>query len=317
MAQPDYDWELDSGLNADVSCVSLGSYCAVASALNHLKLRTAAYPFDWNRTTIEGVIHFLSTRFADFLHFWSVKDFEGGLDTGGKAYCGAHHSIWHENLASGDGTSKYERRIARFYENGAPKMLFVRSLNSSAELGSAATLLRVLQGLFPKSHVYLLVIVCCQPAARSFAAQGTNGRLLVHCTPQWSLDGLLYVPPIRAAYERAATLAGEGGAGYEVRPLHEILWFAQPYWGGHPQQVPFSPQLLPPMPRFLPPPPRPALAGQAEQRAAQPAAVAVAAVATAAAMLPAAATAAMLPAVAARQLAAQHGGGAIAGAQQR
>eukprot|EP00428_Durinskia_dybowskii_P003939 CAMPEP_0170286936 /NCGR_PEP_ID=MMETSP0116_2-20130129/43521_1 /TAXON_ID=400756 /ORGANISM="Durinskia baltica, Strain CSIRO CS-38" /LENGTH=231 /DNA_ID=CAMNT_0010538345 /DNA_START=85 /DNA_END=776 /DNA_ORIENTATION=- len=212
MAAPDYDWEMDVSLKGAVSCVSLGSYCAVASALNLLKLRAAAYPFDWNRTSLEGVIHFLENRFADFLQFLSVKDFEGGKDTGGKAYCGAYHSIWHENLATEDGTEKYRRRIDRFYENAAPRILFIRCMNSSSELSSAYSLLSVLQKLFNGSQVYVLLIAACQPAWQSFAVDGTGGRLLIHCTPQWSIDGMLYTDPIRAAYTHAAS-QGPGGVG--------------------------------------------------------------------------------------------------------
>jgi len=228
-----------------VSCISLGSYCAVAAALNHLKLRSAAFPFDWNRTTMEGVIHFLETGFSDFLNFLSVKDFPGGKQTGGKAYCGAHHSVWHEDLATEDGTLKYERRITRFYQNTAQKLLFIRAMNSSTELMSSQALLRVLQGLFPQSQVYLLLIAVCQPSTQSMVVEGTSGRLLVHCTPQWSVDGLLYTAPIRAAYEHAAqAMNDEVAAKYGSQPMHEVLQCVQPYFGGRPQQVPFSPQML-------------------------------------------------------------------------
>jgi len=250
MTAPDYDWEMDSSLKAAVSCVSLGSYCAVAACLNHLKLRTAAYPFDWNRTTIEGVIHFLQTGFVDFLSFLSVKDFPGGKNTGGKAYCGAHHSVWHEDLAAEDGTAKYRRRISRFFQNAAPRKLFIRCLNASVELSNAAALLQVLQRLFPGSKVHLLLIVVCQSEAKSFIVDGTEGQLLVHLTPHWSGDGILYADAVRAAYAHAGTVGAggdepaDGAFHFATRSLEEVLRCVQPYFGGPPQQVPFMPQLL-------------------------------------------------------------------------
>mmetsp|Transcript_20202 Transcript_20202/g.57795 ORF Transcript_20202/g.57795 Transcript_20202/m.57795 type:complete len:424 (+) Transcript_20202:86-1357(+) len=260
MAAPDYDWEMDASLKAAVSCVSLGSYCAVAAALNHLKLRTAAYPFDWNRTTLEGVIHFLENRFSDFLSFLSVKDFPGGKHTGGKAYCGVHHSVWHEDLATEEGNEKYRRRISRFYENVAPRILFIRCMNASSELGNAHTLLAVLQRLFAGSQVYVLLIAVCQQTTQSFLMEGTAGRLLVHCTPQWSVDGTLYTGPIRAAYTHAAASsqmlgldvpeprAADGRPFFAPKSFADVMQAVHPYFGGMPQQVPFSPQ-----PLYIPP----------------------------------------------------------------
>eukprot|EP00405_Crypthecodinium_cohnii_P042493 CAMPEP_0206557908 /NCGR_PEP_ID=MMETSP0325_2-20121206/19423_1 /ASSEMBLY_ACC=CAM_ASM_000347 /TAXON_ID=2866 /ORGANISM="Crypthecodinium cohnii, Strain Seligo" /LENGTH=505 /DNA_ID=CAMNT_0054058997 /DNA_START=146 /DNA_END=1663 /DNA_ORIENTATION=+ len=230
---PDYDWETNGsskgsptsttdgsssslGANNSVSCVSLGSYCAVASCLTHLKLREAAFPFDWNRTTIQGVVHFLKSRFSDFLQFFLVKDFVGGKDTGGKAYCGVHHSVWHENLGSGDGQAKYQRRIERLYENKAERLLFIRSLNSSDELAAAQELLSTLESIFPKSRVYLLLIVTCQRESRQYFVSGLNRRLIVHFLPGWSIDGLAFSEAILSAHRHASCDGGCSDSGNNV-----------------------------------------------------------------------------------------------------
>ena len=46
--------------------VSLGCFCAVAHALQALGLKKATYPFDWNRSPVEGVIQCLQRDFEGF-----------------------------------------------------------------------------------------------------------------------------------------------------------------------------------------------------------------------------------------------------------
>jgi len=242
---PDYDWETDGATKpAGLSCVSLGCSCAVAACLSHLKLRDAAYPFDWNRTTIEGVIHFLRTGFADFLQFLYSQAFPGGKATGGTSYHGAHHSIWHEDMATHDGTEKYQRRISRFFLNAASRLLFIRVLNAHTEVANALQLLQILQVLFARSEVFLLLIVVCQPAVGSFVVDGTRGRLLVHCIAQWPHDVLVYQDAILFGHRQAsaADLWPLDPSVRLTRSCEEILAFLLPFFGGPPQQVPFNPQ---------------------------------------------------------------------------
>merc|ERR1719284_1436349 len=64
--------------------VSLGCYCGVARALQAVGLKQFAYPFDWVRTPIEGIIQCLDTCFADFMTYTICRD-EGKK---GKLYTG-------------------------------------------------------------------------------------------------------------------------------------------------------------------------------------------------------------------------------------
>mmetsp|Transcript_66164 Transcript_66164/g.115302 ORF Transcript_66164/g.115302 Transcript_66164/m.115302 type:complete len:434 (+) Transcript_66164:66-1367(+) len=208
----DYDWEHSGAqmVTPTVSCVSLGCWCGVAAALNHLKLRDAAFPFDWNRQSMKGILHFCSTNFADFLHLPEVKPFPESKSSGGKMWQGAHHSVWHEDLSVADGIEKYARRIGRFLQNPARTLLFIRALNSNTEVVEGENLLRVLSALFPKSRVYLLLIADCQLEARRFAVDSTDGRLLVHCIDHSKLGTVeyggtypVYHEAIRLAYKHA------------------------------------------------------------------------------------------------------------------
>jgi len=265
---PDYDWEMDDTGQVPVSCVSLGCSCAVAACLSYLKLREAAYPFDWNRTTIEGVIHFLRTGFADFLQFFWVQAFPGGKATGGTSYHGAHHSVWHEDMYTGDGAAKYHRRIKRFFQNTAARVLFIRILNTHAEVANAKQLLEVLQALFSRSEVFLLLIAVCQPAVKSFIVEGTGGHLLVHSIEVWPHDVLVYKDAILFGHRHASAVDGApvDPSVRFVRSCEDMFAMLMPFFGGAPQQVPFCPRPLH-MPMFLgqewqtlacqPPPPPP------------------------------------------------------------
>eukprot|EP00913_Durusdinium_trenchii_P016959 g15944.t1 len=49
--------------------ISLGCYCAPSYAMQLLNLRKNSYPFDWTRSSLEGVLHCMDMRFEDFLTY--------------------------------------------------------------------------------------------------------------------------------------------------------------------------------------------------------------------------------------------------------
>mmetsp|Transcript_102841 Transcript_102841/g.187759 ORF Transcript_102841/g.187759 Transcript_102841/m.187759 type:complete len:371 (-) Transcript_102841:171-1283(-) len=255
----DYNWEHRGPPGAEeetpfISCVSLGCYCGVALSLNSMGLRDAAFPFDWNRTSMEGVIHFLRTGFRDFFQFSEVRCFPESKSSGGKMFRGEHHSIWHEDCTTVEGTTKYERRICRLLQNSARKLLFIRCLNSNIEVIEGKRLLDVLKSLFPLSDVYVLLIADCQPRDDTFFIKGTEGRLIVHCVHQGRLGTVdygagypVYNYAIAFAYECA--IRDEVEADFHkfdrVRTCTELLSILAPFFGGAPQHIPFSPSTLP------------------------------------------------------------------------
>mmetsp|Transcript_146873 Transcript_146873/g.271217 ORF Transcript_146873/g.271217 Transcript_146873/m.271217 type:complete len:409 (-) Transcript_146873:56-1282(-) len=273
----DFDWE-HAGTHAEtpsVSCVSLGCWCGIASCLNALELRDAAYPFDWNRTTMQGVIHFLQTGFVDFLNFSAVKDYEGSRSSGGKTFMGRHHSVWHEDCRTAEGTGKYQRRFSRFLQNSAQRILFIRALNTHTEVLEGEQLLKVLKCLFPHSEVYLLLIADCQPAEKMFFVDGTDDHLLVSCidecelgTPDYGGTCPVYHDAVRFAYRYANSDFEKGdNVPFRISGLQSFLerlflqehedevfsetsragscveLFSQlaPFFCGNPQEQPYTP----------------------------------------------------------------------------
>lgn len=252
---PNYNFSFheDEGMEPeDMSCISLGCHCGTASCLNHLKLRTAAYPFDWNRTTLEGVIHFLRTGFADFLTLTCAV--LSHANTGGKVFSGMHHSVWHEDLYTEDGMLKYHRRIKRFFGMTAPVLLFIRVVNIATEIVLAETLLELLDGLFAHSKVFLLLIVDCQQVAQSFFIGGTEGRLLVYAITTKFVKTLADMQHA-LIYEEAILFGSRWARSPErkralelcmatEKSCEDLMAELQPFFGGPPQQVPFTPFYL-------------------------------------------------------------------------
>ena len=81
----------DEGMEPeDMSCISLGCHCGTASCLNHLKLRTAAYPFDWSvQLSVGGVGPFCNP----------IENPRRNLDLNSK---GVRRSILSDNLRNHD-----------------------------------------------------------------------------------------------------------------------------------------------------------------------------------------------------------------------
>lgn len=163
---------------SEYKIVSLGCCCAVNLTLLNMSLRQEAYPFDNIRICIEGVLHFLETRFADFIPYCSTDGRQSKVP-----YQGEYHSFWHDNLDALEDQAKYKRRIDRFLALSSleKKLLFVFACNSSFEVAKGERLLGSLCDLFWDSKVWLLLLVDGQYENRLIEVESTNGRLLVHC----------------------------------------------------------------------------------------------------------------------------------------
>jgi hypothetical protein len=166
-----------AGEFADASeFISLGSYCGVARALQAIGVKRFAYPFDWVRSPIEGIIHCLETSFHDFLSY-SVCRNEGqrGMLYGSSRWGG---SFWHHNPEMPQTREDFTRRIERLYgfrKEDVPvskPRVFVRAVNSTRELDAVVQLHCTLQRLLPKANVYLLVLIDLQGETGTLQLKG-------------------------------------------------------------------------------------------------------------------------------------------------
>uniref|UniRef100_A0A7S0ZUF7 Uncharacterized protein n=2 Tax=Noctiluca scintillans TaxID=2966 RepID=A0A7S0ZUF7_NOCSC len=165
--------------------VSVGCFCAVAHALQSLGLKQYTYPFDWNRSPSDGVMHCLQTNFSDFLDYGFVRD-EGhkGKLFGGTAWGG---SFWHHDLDDKEVRRGLLRRTERLLGYGdvpaTKNRFFVRSANSSREVLQTLQLRDVLRDAYPDASVRLLLLVEGQSKKTAWRIEGDVTDLLMVNVP--------------------------------------------------------------------------------------------------------------------------------------
>ncbi|CAE8656172.1 unnamed protein product, partial [Polarella glacialis] len=109
----DQSWDLSlEAAKSSVRVVSLGCFCGVKFSIQRLGLDTQHLPFDWVRSRIGSLVHFLRTDFEGFFDTLSAPvDVPG---TGGKmAFRSPGHSFWHDDVRELEVREKLGRRIAR------------------------------------------------------------------------------------------------------------------------------------------------------------------------------------------------------------
>ena len=115
--------------------ISLGWACVTAASMGKYGLRDGAYPFDWVRSQLNGVLHFLENDFEDFLC-------REHLSEDGKIFYDRKWGIEfiHDGSIATEGEygnicEKYKRRIQRFRKTVQEgKVLFVRAIMDQAEV---------------------------------------------------------------------------------------------------------------------------------------------------------------------------------------
>jgi len=221
---------LDSGTLAAFvdSCefVSLGCFCAVSTALESLGLRRHAYPFDWVRCPVDGVIHCLEVGFEDFLTFSNSRS-EGEHQVFSAARWGG--SFWHHDPEAAGTRDDFIRRIDRFLGcgevHGSVHRIFVRAVNSTQELRATPQLQESLERVLPNAQVRLLVLIDLQDVQGPIEVAGFRGKVLFYriSGAVWeggvSKDGRDYMQWSSEAYTEAIAYAARYWSTDETPPL--------------------------------------------------------------------------------------------------
>lgn len=140
--------------------ISLGWACVTAASMGKYGLRDGAYPFDWVRSQLNGVLHFLENDFEDFLC-------REHLSEDGKIFYDRKWGIEfiHDGSIAIEGEygnicEKYKRRIQRFRKTVQEgKVLFVRAIMDQAEVcwvKENSEYISKIISKFPKSEIVFL-----------------------------------------------------------------------------------------------------------------------------------------------------------------
>eukprot|EP00971_Amphidinium_carterae_P138211 2738539-Amphidinium_carterae.1 len=246
---------------SNVEFVSLGNYCAVASALQALGMRKYAYPFDWVRSSVNGIIHLLENSFADFFDYdASEMTAEHGVVYKHTPWGG---SFWHHDIKEADVKACFKRRIDRMMGKGevpgnVPRV-FVRTLNSSAEVDSCLDLHKALQKVFSGAKVYLLILLDMQDQSGPLRLPGSSDKILFYRVPLSAaltadLDSRAqgYWPALACAVRH---WAGHQDDVTEVPTLRGVRDMIDSFDGGNAASALYAPRRLPNTPPTPLPPP--------------------------------------------------------------
>lgn len=162
-----------------VMLVSLGSYCGPKLTFQKVGRGAETLPFDWSRTRIEGLLHFLRNDFDGFFDFVTRKPVPG--TTSMIMYRDWYHSFWHDDPTDEGMIERYKRRIIRFGKIDASKepVLFVRVMNSSDEFEKIPELSNEIISRFG-SRACLLAIMNFQKLVNGAATVEGQSNLLFY-----------------------------------------------------------------------------------------------------------------------------------------
>eukprot|EP00930_Biecheleria_cincta_P007644 TRINITY_DN10888_c0_g1_i2.p1 TRINITY_DN10888_c0_g1~~TRINITY_DN10888_c0_g1_i2.p1 ORF type:complete len:624 (-),score=100.01 TRINITY_DN10888_c0_g1_i2:251-2122(-) len=207
-----------------VEFISLGTFCAISTTLQSLGVRKGAYPFDWVRSPLSGVVHLLNSQFEDFLTYTSSRK-----EANYHVFCNTRWggSFWHHDPEAEGTCEEFTRRIERFYGiRGVPtdsSRFFIRALNSTTELSQIRTLLNSLKRCFPNAKNYLLVLIDAQQAADFYQVQECGENTLFFCVNKSVWETQPHIDAnnagVRGVMDRAANAYSEGIA-------KAIMWWS-------------------------------------------------------------------------------------------
>eukprot|EP00929_Paragymnodinium_shiwhaense_P108487 TRINITY_DN74803_c0_g1_i1.p1 TRINITY_DN74803_c0_g1~~TRINITY_DN74803_c0_g1_i1.p1 ORF type:complete len:620 (-),score=87.96 TRINITY_DN74803_c0_g1_i1:350-2209(-) len=165
--------------------VSLGSYCGVRKSVQKIGRDKEALPFDWMRTRIEGILHYLRNDFSGFFDFVTQQQVPM-THPAMVMYRDYYHSFWHDSPLDPKDQEKYRRRFARFHDlaqrHGPETLLFLRSTAHSEEIRFVDDLLQELIKKFGP-RVKLLQLVDFQTQNHGPVLCKDRENLLVYFMP--------------------------------------------------------------------------------------------------------------------------------------
>mmetsp|Transcript_31952 Transcript_31952/g.74826 ORF Transcript_31952/g.74826 Transcript_31952/m.74826 type:complete len:381 (+) Transcript_31952:74-1216(+) len=202
-----------------VQLVSLGCYCGVKSSFQSLGRGSEHMPFDWMRTSIDGLLHLIRSDFDGFFAFVPPAHPIKGQTC--VLYRHYHHSFWHDNPTDPAMVSKYERRMDRFNSINASskQVLFVRAVCDTTEVLRAPELLAELKEAFG-SNCLLLMVLDFQRRMRGAAVVQGHPDILFYFNPSDAHNNpdTVYVIPVQRGLEWAV---GRTVSGPEFNSLQE------------------------------------------------------------------------------------------------
>lgn len=164
--------------------VSLGCYCGPKLSFQKMGRGAATLPFDWIRTTVDGLLHYIRSDFSGFYDFATKLPVPGCNKM--VMYRDRFHSFWHDDPEDPAMQEKYGRRIERFNQLDARSrpVLFVRSAAATEEVLRAAELVEVLVARFGKEARLLLILNFQEATTGAAFVKGVPNLMVYYLSPE-------------------------------------------------------------------------------------------------------------------------------------
>eukprot|EP00929_Paragymnodinium_shiwhaense_P113841 TRINITY_DN82137_c0_g1_i1.p1 TRINITY_DN82137_c0_g1~~TRINITY_DN82137_c0_g1_i1.p1 ORF type:complete len:520 (-),score=126.67 TRINITY_DN82137_c0_g1_i1:315-1874(-) len=211
-----------------IQLVSLGSYCAPKMSFKKIGHGAATLPFDWMRTTMKGLLHFLRNDFEGFFDFISKVPVPPSTMV---AYRHTDHSFWHDDPTDPNMRERYTRRFERFKAIDASKepVLFVRSVAYTGELAQAEELLAELKSRFGECACLALLVDRQETVQGPITVEGASDLLLYFIPRRMADDPAPYSEPVVRALD---WVVGRKVEARRFVDIATVLKFADDaYWG--------------------------------------------------------------------------------------
>ncbi|CAJ1341391.1 unnamed protein product [Effrenium voratum] len=221
-------------VDSAVQLVSLGSYCGPKLSFQKMGRGAATLPFDWIRTRMSGILHFLRNDFQGFFDFETQQRVPQTDKM--VMFRGYHHSFWHDDPTEPIMRERYKRRIERLKEINAEShtVLCVRSMVSNEEVLQVPELMTELRKLFGPSVRLLLILENQKQMLGPATVDKEDTVMLYYLSMDVHRKGH---PDNNAPYARPVQCALDWVAGkplgcHELDSLQKAFELTDPYPGG-------------------------------------------------------------------------------------
>ena len=143
--------------------ISIGGWCGTTMSLRENNLYNEAYPFDYIRSTFEGVINCIENNFENFfpkkIELDIIKNYNW------KSYRGKYFGFYHHDLRDSKIIDDFNRRINRFnnlLKETNNKIIFIRTIithDYNDEIKLANSFIKAIEDKFPLLEFLLIFVI--------------------------------------------------------------------------------------------------------------------------------------------------------------
>jgi len=190
--------------NHDFKPISLGGWCGPTGAIRATSFDLRAYPFDYIRSTFEGVCKCLKYDFKDF---FPEKPWVSESIRGLNVYRGRHTSFWYHDIIKPETIDAFKRRIKRFtslLRKTKKTIVFIRVVVDTdplKEFSQIEFFNKIIREKFPNLKYKFVFIIHGQEMG-TVQAKPINDATAVWCIDRSRIDREMDITDYQEGYKK-------------------------------------------------------------------------------------------------------------------